>query len=204
MLAQAQISPFSLKLVTPSLRRKSMTLQPLNLLLNIAKIDLNTPSASGHLNIPNLQVKDKTLPLTPPALSLENRFHLKADTLSNHFKLRSGTPEIEINGSSHSNINNLNSRFNWELKPVGVKKIEQLLSELKLPPELQINRGTLFHKGSGRLRNGKINLAMDNSLRSTDLIWEKIQLNNLQLDSHTTLSLTETCVIKAALSLLRL
>lgn len=188
MLAQAQISPFSLKLVTPSLHRQSMTLQPLNLLLNITKIDLNTPSVSGHLSIPNLQVKDKTLPLTPPTLSLENRFHLKADTLSNHFKLRSGTPEIEINGSSHSNINNLNSRFNWELKPVGVKKVEQLLSELKLPPELQINRGTLFHKGSGRLRNGKLNLAVDNSLRSTDLIWEKIQLNNLQLDSHTTLS----------------
>lgn len=195
-----EISALSLGINTSTLKLQGVQILPLRAELALTQMDLANSELSGSIAIPQLSVKQgKT---TLPKLQLSSTFSLAKGQFKNRFKASTKSPlKLTLNGQSNTNLASGSSNLNWTLQPVNLKGIDRALEVfLPIPKELSMLKGSLFHKGSGWVKNGKFSARFNNSIRAVDLTWGETLIEGLNLDSNSRLNsngrLSDTGTVK--------
>ena len=194
-----QIQPLKIKINTTSVNLPDVAIAPLELNLNLQKLDLMQGNLQGHAELQkvDIQLQKKQQPL----INLSTEFKLSKQQLSHNYTLSSPDLPVVINGTTATDITTFNSRFNWEIKPISLATVDTPLRKyFTIPAELSLKAGSLFHKGSGQFKNNQLSINANTSIRTATIGWGESLIEQLDLDSKTALTpsgrLTDTGNIK--------
>ncbi|WP_286237580.1 YdbH domain-containing protein [Neptuniibacter halophilus] len=192
LLAEAPLEP-ELSALQFSLSSSSVALQdgliiePLSAELSLSEIDLLNQNLHGTLITAPVQLQKPGQPLPP--FQASSQFQLKSNLLKQQFSLTMPDLPVRLNGSGQTDINKHQTRLNWQLKPLKLTElVPGLKPYFKLPPELSLQSGSLFHRGNGQIDPSGFTARLDNSIRAADLAWDETPLEGLNLDSVTRIS----------------
>lgn len=183
----------------PQLQLSEITAQLSPLLFNDHRLELspftirlkqfNLSNQSAHISVKQPGIRLTHPQQNYPPLSFAGTFQLTNNLLQSALELSSSTTPINLSVKGSTRFPSGNSQLSWQAKPVSLRNIDQTLARyIDLPAQLTIDRGTLFHRGSARFRNGALNGRLYNSVRNADLLWDKTPLRGIDWDSSSTLS----------------
>jgi hypothetical protein len=196
------ISPMVLEFSIPEISLEKGSIAQTSSLLHLEKIDLKTRAISGRFSSQDIQISVPDLAV--PALAVNSTFSLTADTLNGEYSVDSKKLPLSVTGKFKTDITTANTQLDWALAPIALQGIDRTLAPYyKLPPELSISKGTLFHKGSGTINNGKLNARAYNRIRSADASWDDYRFENLDWDSVTDLKTVGNITDKGSVKLQR-
>jgi hypothetical protein len=197
-----QIDPLSLTINSSAIALSDAQLSPAIFNLDLEKIDLAGSVLKGKLSTRALRIAANKMKM--PRLDLTTRFTLASKTLKHSFLISSTDVALNLTGNSTTLLNSLNSQFNWKLKPLSIKTLEQQLAHyIPLPAELRVLSGTLFHNGSGKFKRNKLSLRANNSIRQGAFNWDNTLIEGMEYDSTTTLSPSGKIIDKGGIKLER-
>ena len=201
-LFSPQIDPLSLTINSSAIALSDAQLSPAIFNLDLEKIDLASSVLKGKLSTRALRIAANKIKV--PRLDLTTRFTLASETLKHSFSISSTDVALNLTGNSATQLNSLDSQFNWKLKPLSIKKLEQQLTRfIPLPAELRVLSGTLFHNGSGQFKRNKLSLRANNSIRQGAFNWDNMLIEGMEYDSTTTLSPSGKIIDKGGIKLER-
>ena len=201
-LFSPQIDPLSLTINSSAIALSDAQLSPAIFNLDLEKIDLAGSVLKGKLSTRALRIAANKIKM--PRLDLTTRFTLASKTLKHSFLISSTDVALNLTGNSTTLLNSLNSQFNWKLKPLSIKTLEQQLAHyIPLPAELRVLSGTLFHNGSGQFKRNKLSLRANNSIRQGAFNWDNTLIEGMEYDSTTTLSPSGKIIDKGGIKLER-
>jgi len=183
-----EISPLHLDIEAGAITLDGLKVSPIRSKLNLDSIDLAAAKISGALSVPQLNISQGKTKL--PQLKLSSKFTWDKDQLSNRYQVSSNAPiKLDLKGRANTNLSNGDIHLNWAVQPISLKGIDRSLEAYApIPKELSVLKGTLFHKGSGNLKNGKFSARFNNSIRAANLSWDETLIEGLNLDSTSRLS----------------
>lgn len=196
------ISSTLLKVSTPKINLKNGSVAPTTNLVHLDKIDLENRVITGRISNSDIQISvpDQAI----PAIEVKTTFALKANNLSGQYSLDSEDLPLSVTGKYKTDITTAHTKLDWAIAPVALKGIDRTLAPYyTLPPELSVSKGTLFHKGSGTVKNGKLAARAYNSIRSADVNWDDYRFENLDWDSVTDLKTVGNISDKGSVKLQR-
>lgn len=197
-----QIDPLSLTINSSAIGLPDAQLSPAIFNLDLEKIDFTGSVFKGKLSTRALRIAANKIKM--PRLDLTTRFTLASETLKHSFSISSTDVALNLTGNSATQLNSLDSQFNWKLKPLSIKKLEQQLTRfIPLPAELRVLSGTLFHNGSGQFKRNKLSLRANNSIRQGAFNWDNMLIEGMEYDSTTTLSPSGKIIDKGGIKLER-
>ena len=190
---EPQIDPFNVTIVTTAVALPDIDIAPLTLNLDMQKIALAQGYFKGRAELKNIAIKHQQK--QQPLINFTTGFELNNGVLSQTYDLNSTELPLAVSGKTSTQLDSLASQFSWTLKPISLAAINAPLRKyVTLPPELSLKAGTLFHKGTGQFKNNKLSLMADNSIRQAQIGWNETLIEQLDLDSRTTLSTSGTLI----------
>jgi|GEM_PF-1549238 len=182
------VSPLDVTLSsTPiSLRAgRRVSFSPINLK---AKLESLSPlQISGRVQARNIS------PSVPrqilPDFSVDNRFDLRNDLLSNRFDIKALKTPLRIRGSGKYQLAQQQLDLNWQLTPFALKQTEYLMNRYMppAPPELSVLAGTLFHRGWARWRNNRLTLTSTQEVKDLAFKWDQTLFEQFNWQSEAKL-----------------
>lgn len=182
------VSPLQLDIEAGAIALEGINVSPTRSKLSLDSIDLAKENISGLIAVPQLSISQGKTKF--PQLKLSSNFSWDKDQLSNRYQVSSNAPiKLDLKGRASTTLSNGNTKLNWSVQPINIKAIDRSLDAYApIPEELSVLKGTLFHKGSGNIENGKFSARFNNSIRAANLSWDETLIEGLNLDSTSRLS----------------
>ncbi len=171
---QATASALQLTFSAPPIRHDNKVIRSGPVSLNLAPFTAGDSSLEGTLSVPSLRISQPGQHW--PVLQISNQFQLNPDQLQNRFKISANDTPLSMEGTASWHTDNNRADFNWQLQPIGLKKIEHLIARYypALPAELQLSAGLLEHHGFGRWQNSQLNLTLRQTIRDLRFNWDHL------------------------------
>lgn len=204
-LSDLAVKPPSLTLTASKIRLPDLTLQlsPIQLSPKQSSSSQLKPTALTPANSAlAMQVRidsinsvfdDKPLPgfaldasINLAGLQLENS-QLESPQLDSRFQIQGTNNPLQLNGSVKGKLDGV-VRSQWQLKPVSLKRLLPLAEAwVDIPPELSLEQGTLFHRGSAKWQNQRLRVQAKQSIEQATLLWDETLFEQLEWHSQSTL-----------------
>lgn len=179
------IQPITATITMSDIQYQEHRIQTSPIKVELTKIKLTPLEVNAIIHPATFSTENNSL----PTVTLSSKINLHKSTLSTQFKANSTLPSLSLQGKSSTDLNKNRSDISWKLQPAPLANIENSLSAyIQIPAELSIHKGTLFHNGSARLRNGKLNTQLYNSIQQADLSWDQAEILGVNWNSATAIS----------------
>ena len=179
------IQPLSMTIATSDIHYPPHRIQASPIKIELTKIQLSPLKVNSIIHPVTFSTKNSSL----PPVTFNSHVNLHKSTLTTQFKANSTLPSLSIQGKSSTNLEKNRSDISWKSQPLSLANIENALSHyVQIPAELSIHKGTLFHNGSARLRNGKLNAQLYNSIKQASFSWDQTKIQDVDWHSSTTIS----------------
>ena len=181
---QTHLSTLGLELKTKPLRLENRLIRSAPAQLTLSPFSLDQLSLNGKLTLPGIKVTEPDQ--VWPVLDFETRFNLVGGQLHHRFKLTARETPLKLQGSASWHGDKQRADFNWQMQPVGLKKIEHLIARYipTLPAELQVSAGLLEHRGWGYWQQDKLNLTLRQNIRDLRFNWDQFGFQQSQWRSE--------------------
>jgi len=170
----SRTSQLQMTLTLPPWRNGDMFVRSTPASLTLDPLQPDSNQLQGKMEIAEIRVRQPAQKW--PVLSFSQQFQLDPEQLQSRFSVRALQTPLRLNG----NVSWYNERqladINWQLQPLGLKKIEHLIRRYapQFPSELNLTAGLLEHRGWGRWQQGNLNLTLRQSARNVRFNWDQL------------------------------
>jgi hypothetical protein len=125
---------------------RDLTIAPFSGSIDLTSIDLPQKTLTGQINLSalNIALAQQKLPL----IDLTSTFELSPESVKQRYGLKTPDLPFKLNGEAKTDLIASITHTQWAVNPIPLAKMDtRLQTYLKLPPELSLLKGQLYHRG---------------------------------------------------------